>query len=320
MLNTYKSSKKYTARNLWLIVSCLMIFSCAFFPENTLPYPYIASPVMNAMHLPAGFFLVLASHISLPYLRKNSWLLLCLGGTVFGLIEILQPLVGRTSSWQDFLLSLLGVALAYALLHCVNTSHRIGIAVSSVISLSIFVTLLAPGLASITYAVEVNQQFPVLENFDTKTHRLTLSGKATNRVLIPSPLATNNNGRYLRINNDASRWPGASLNIIHKNWRGYQALCFDAKSEVTNTWLRVRLDDQLSIGSHSSSTHRLNISDQWEKHCLSIETLITPSQRSIDISQMKQLVFFTHRREAVKYVELDNIRVVETKGNLAAND
>ena len=264
---------------------------------------------MNAMHFPAGFILFIISYLLLPNYKHKVHILLVLSSLIFGAIELIQPYVGRTASWNDLITSVLGVLLAWLWVLGKNNSLKLTNVIIVPLVVGGMLWLFQPGVEATWRAYKIHQLFPVLANFESNDHDIIvqLSRNEISRHLYDG--SNPSGGHYLRFTNQDQRWTGFELRIIKQNWTNYSALCFDAMGALPLTKLYIRFDDQLSSNSQTSNTQSIDINTQWNGYCVNIQHIKTPNKRIVDLAHMKKLVFFLDGNRAPKHFSLDNIRV-----------
>jgi hypothetical protein len=169
--------------------------------------------------------------------------------------------------------------------------------------------LLKPGATAIWRGYQIHQLFPVIANFETSAHRLIIPLWRSNVNQIAYNKNSPEDGHYLSYDKRGKRWDGAGLKIIQQNWSNQTELCFDAKGQLPSTQLYIRFDDQISSNSHTSSTQKIAINPNWANYCINIQQLATDEKRTIDISNMKKLIFFIDGKLLSKRFSIDNVRV-----------
>lgn len=293
--------------NTLLFIGAAAVIIFAFLPESTFQYPYIFSLVMNAMHFPAGFFVVLLGYALIPFARKYHWLLLVFGTVFFAAIEYLQPLIGRTSSMHDLIISDLGVLFGWLFAVSKKPFGRGARYLSLCVALGIFSYLMKPGAMAIYHAYQAHQVFPVFVDMETSLYSLVLVDADSRIVKQDHEKNYMGNHHYLRFTKPNTPWPGINLRIIQPNWQGYNYLCFDAKGSEPDSLLFVRFDDEDSINGSNSSTHTLAITDQWSDYCMDYPQLFKNDGRHIDTRRMKEVIFFLDHKRQETYFDMDNI-------------
>ncbi|MBV1919098.1 MAG: hypothetical protein KUG73_00335 [Pseudomonadales bacterium] len=301
-----------TIRRLWtllLILIALILFTCAFLPSHYFRYPYIISQCMDALHFPAGFVLFIIIYLKLPTRKYTAHILLIVASLMFAAVELLQPYAGRTASWGDLGVSLLGVLLAW--LWAIGKQKSINF--TSFIIISIVaggsLWLLKPGATATWRAYQIHQLFPAIANFETSAHRLIIPLWRSNVNQIAYNKNRPEDGHYLSYNKRGNRWSGVELKIIQQNWSDRSELCFDAKGPLPSTKLLIRFDDQMSSDSHTSSTQKVAINSSWANYCINIQQLTVNEKRTLDIGNMKKLIFFIDGKLPSKRFSIDNVRV-----------
>ncbi len=264
---------------------------------------------MDALHFPAGFVLFIIIYLTLPHRRNTVHVLLVIASLMFAAVELLQPYVGRTASWEDFGVSLLGVLMAW--LWAIGKQQSIKLTPFIIIPIVIggALWLLKPGAIAASRAYQIHQLFPVIANFETPAHRLIIPLWRSNVNQIAYNKNAPEDAHYLSYSKRGNRWSGLGLKVIQQNWSNYTELCFDAKGQLPNTRLYIRFDDQMSSNSQTSSTQKIAINPKWGNYCINIQQLTTNEKRTIDISNMKKLVFFIDGKRPSKSFSIDNVRV-----------
>ena len=264
---------------------------------------------MDALHFPAGFVLFIITYLTLPNRKYTAHILLVIASMMFAAVELLQPYVGRTASWADFGISILGVFMAW--LWAIGKQRSIKLTSLLIIPIVIggALWLLKPGAIAAWRAYQIHQLFPLIANFESSAHRLIIPLWRSNVNHKAYDQNNPEDGHYLSYSKRGNRWSGLGLKVIHQNWEDYTELCVDAKGQLPNTQLHVRFDDQMSSNSQTSSTQKIAINPNWTNYCINIQQLTTDRKRTIDISNMKKLIFFIDGKLPSKGFSLDNVRV-----------
>ncbi|OUR66867.1 hypothetical protein A9Q80_05945 [Cycloclasticus sp. 46_83_sub15_T18] len=293
-----------------LILTALSIPLFAFLPTTLLPYPEILSLLMNALHFPAGFFMVFFAFRYVPLFKRHHCLLLFLACVIFAAIEVIQPMFGRTASKVDFLVSALGILLAWIYVRVYLFMPKGTRSASLLIALSTFSYLAYPGLKSVYHVYQAHQVFPLILNLETPRYKSIIKNTNHSVERQEHPVNDTDNVHYLRLNKIDKSWPSAHLNIFQHDWHDYSHLCFKARGGNAQTRLLIRFNDNASLNSSSSSTRELIISAQWEDYCINYTQLKTSHQRKLNIHNISQLIFFLDHKRADPYIELDNIQLI----------
>lgn len=302
-----KAMRNFPTLSIIIITSVLL--ACAFLPAHYFRYPYIFSRILDALHFPAGFVLFVITYAALPKRQYTAHALFFFASLIFAAVEIFQPYVGRTASWSDFMVSLVGVTLAWlwTIGKQVSLKSISYIIVPIVISGTIW--LLKPGGLAAWQAYQIHQLFPVLANFESSAHGIIAPLWRSNIELRPHDTLGPNSDHYLYYRKQGNRWSGLELKVIQQDWSPHTNICFDARGDLPNTKLLVRFDDQLSTNSQTSSTQTVTIYPQWKTYCINTQQLITPGKRSLDTASMKKLIFFIDGHKPSKGFSLDNIEI-----------
>ncbi len=264
---------------------------------------------MDALHFPAGFVLFIIIYLTQPNRKYTAHILLIMASLMFAAVELLQPYVGRTASWGDFGISLLGVLMAWLWAIGKQQSKKLTSFIIIPIVIGGALWLLKPGVTAAWRAYQIHQLFPIIANFETPAHRLIIPLWRSNVNEIAYNKNSPDEGHYLFYSKRGNRWSGLGLKIIQQNWSHHTELCFDAKGQLPNTQLYIRFDDQSSSNSQTSSTQKIAINPNWGNYCINIQQLMTDEKRTIEISSMKKLIFFIDGKLPSKSFSIDNVRV-----------
>lgn len=235
---------------------------------------------------------------------------------VFGfLTEVVQSLVGRNYEAKDLLNDLLGALTGLLIPHLrfkTNLS-RFVLLVSLIISLVTF--SFRPLLFTVIDAVKLQQDFPILSDFETPSqlkrweHRLAKLSISESKV---------RDGEFsMRAELFPGKYPGITLKHLHENWQGYQSIKFsvylDAEYPVN---LMIKVYDQKHPKSgynHSDRFNgRLSLNPGWNDCLLPLHSIENaPAERLMNMKKIASLSLFTTDLKQKLTLYLDSLQLTK---------
>jgi hypothetical protein len=304
-----------SALNSLLGLLLLIAVPFFFFTSTQFQYQHRLSPFLwNIGHI-LFFFVSVWLALNLYKLQRNSDLLRFLIGTNFlvillGLgIEIIQQMQGRQFSFEDMYKNCLGASLAIVFhpkLGCLNKITQSTIRL--VVSVLTIMTLL-PLVLNIVDWIYGATRFPTLSDFETPFETERWIGKGLTIV----ELEANNHALVHRF--DTARYSNLSLAHFPANWLGYECFKFRIfNPNLSQVPLTIRINDQQHDGTTQSYSDRFNdtldILSGWNQFIVNLDAVRNaPRARSMDMSQIKRIIFFTSRLDQEVTMYFDDLEL-----------
>lgn len=288
-----------------------------FLPEA---HGWMTRELVNLLHVPLGFSLAAILFLGMPGTpgRRLAWTgALVLG--LLGLVETLQPWIGRDSSLADWLFGAAGMVLAglaYAMKRTAD-HPRWYLALAWVL---VATGTLIPALRAMNDGFAREDDFPVLTSFEraSELKRWTLNGVTLTRVDRATPsnaLSPESSAPFaglVAFTNALQEYPGLFLTEMIGNWTNAVALhaeLYWSGAEATN--VEFRLDDLPGNPPYAErfQTTRL-LNPGWNECVFSLaEMENTPSGRRLRFDKVRRFGFFFLHMATNEYLLLDTIRL-----------
>ena len=213
------------------------------------------------------------------------------------LVEILQVNFGRTASWHDVNLDVLGAVLGWILISSKYTNLRGLYRVILIVIFTVcFVFLNLQSMKIIADDIIARQQVPVLSDFSTPFEITRWSGNAVQHNIVSF---SHGKGKVLR----ARFLPTATYSSLHfkgffNDWTGYEFLEFDIYSDENYEYEMVlRIHDYLHNLHDAAYSDRfnktLNIKPGENQFRINLNIVRnSPAGREMHLDHIKELVFF----------------------------
>ncbi len=290
-------------RSTLIFLVLVALGTMAFIPTHNLPYHYLINAAMNALHFPAGVLLCSLLTTLFTYLPKwisrYRWLAILFSFSILIAIELVQPLVGRTRSYEDLLWGASGVLIAFAYL-TLHPFRQIVIALALV--LMSFSTI--PLVSHATNLYRLHQRMPILTTFSEDQDIDFWEPASQERFF----LKTTEDGadRFLRTEIKHSGWSGVTFVNPDIDWSMFTQLCF--KSRLSNSAeLHTRIDDRASHDYQTRFHAQFSISTQWQSFCVPLLHIRNPSGDRLLTNSIVRVVFFVAGQNDALILDLDDL-------------
>lgn len=228
-----------------------------------------------------------------------------------GAIELIQPRFGRTASWGDLGLDLLGGLLGLLFLAAGRGGLNRRLLIGSRLGiLALAGLILAKPAATLCDMELAARQFPVLDDFESRLqagrwthgtidHTLARHGQASLRV----PLGT-------------TLYSGTTLTRCFGDWRGYSAFALSIHNPGPGS-LRLTI----SIRDQKDELHGCRYHDRFNRSFLlkpgwndlripMAEIKKAPTHRNLDLAHLREVAIFATRLPAPRVIHLDDLRLI----------
>jgi len=276
-------------------------------------------PFHDSAHAVAFFLLVLCInsfmlHIGKLEDRLGFRLALIGSGCFLGgiLIELVQPLLNRSSSMADIIYNFAGItaALITIVSKHKHTIYRLAL---FCIALSLLISAFFIPIYGAFTLSKRNELFPVLLDFEHSWQtQLYRANKQTNASLISQPSGWENDSTTLKIDFIEGKYPGFSIPHIAPNWSSYDTLQFEVFSSGSTTrHLTLRVHDLQHDHSYSD---RFNKTFQIQPGLNTISVLLSdiqsaPATRVLDLNRIAGVALFSSAPRESFSLYFDNLRL-----------
>ncbi|MGE0030107.1 MAG: VanZ family protein [Steroidobacteraceae bacterium] len=262
-------------------------------------HPQILAVLNNAAHAPvfgalAVVWLLLLREVSPLGERHRFAVALAATIAIGGLVELIQPAIGRGGEWVDLLNDTLGAIAGLALAAALSSRRRW--------AALIFVVAAAPVLwpvaeASIAYAARA-WEFPTMLGGDTRADRyfVRTRGVQSEPSILPPRWSQAGDPPSLRIQIVGGNWPGITHSEPQPDWSDYSKLMLDMTNpESRPLKLTLRVHDRMHDNRSSDRFNRTFTLAAAQRSILAIplsEIASGPEGRSLDLSRVAGVILF----------------------------
>ncbi len=242
------------------------------------------------------------------------WLSLLLFSLLWGvLIEVLQYDTSRTADIYDVMRDITGCLLilsfhpSFLKLSGFMTRFVIRLLVSIILIIQ-----LQPFTVALIDELTSYQQFPVLSNFETFFELGRWGGNADRELV---HLQSEADGTQLRIGFKTTTYSGAGLKYLPSDWRGYKTInfrFFNPADKSLNLVFRIHDAQHLKGARAYYYGDRFNqmivLQSGWNDVSIALSKVEeAPKNRKMDMSQIRDVSFFTVRLKKPAVIYLDKV-------------
>ncbi len=288
----------------------------AFVPFGSSANPVAVMKTMDAGH--AFAFILLSGLFYLTVEPYGEWRAIVFSMVISVLlmvaVELVQPYVGRTASFADVQMGLLGVFLALSgLIVWRRQSRQLFKVVHLLLLVLTLVWVVQPALNEWRAVWLRDQQFPVLGGFESdlekrlwKAHGIgTATSFSDKHVVVGS--------NSLKTKTTDSTWSGVRYSAGDQDWRGYQFLNIGLYNAGEPFKLNIRIDDGVSnspdFGDRYDGQYRVNVGANTLLIPLA-DVASGPKSRLLDLGKVRKMILFLSRKETRREFYLDDIRLI----------
>lgn len=227
-----------------------------------------------------------------------------------GLVELVQPEVGRDGNWGDFFLDLLG-ALAGLSLYLSLLPNGRGRWWWLLLSSLLVAAALAHPVQMKLAERERAQVFPVIadfENYWLNLYLLPVSGAGYRTEVVPE--WQQNQTPAARIEFHPGAWPGLMIHEVHPDWRAGSALSFDVFNPAEDTLrLTLRINDRHHNQRYGDRFNRtFDVKPGAHHFTVSMDAIRNgPKEREMDLSAVTMMMFYSYKMKKNAVIYLDNV-------------
>ena len=293
----------FSSRYPLILIVYVIVLAFAFF---NIPTPVETTrtnkELWDLAHIVVFAILIILAFKSIYWIsKKNVFIQLTvvvLVSFILGvLVEALQANIGRTASWHDVNLDILGAVLGWILISSKDTNLRGFYRVFFIVIFIVYFVLL--NIKSIKIIVDdviVMQQVPILSDFSTPFEITRWSGDTVQHNIVSF---SHGKEQVLR----ARFLPTETYSSLHfkgffNDWTGYEFLEFEIYSDENYEFeVVLRIHDYLHNSHDAAYSDRfnksLNIRPGENRFRINMNMLRnSPADRKMQLDRIKELIFF----------------------------
>ncbi len=299
----------------WLLPFILIACATPLFFIERATLGFLPDPVFSLGHI--AFFGILG-YVAGRVLRctrmslsRQAVLVLTGAFVLGGSIELIQPYFGRTALWSDVWQNMVGAAVGLLLAHPRDLLRSWwALPVLGVLALE-----LRPPALLLWDDHVARQQFPVISTFETRFEHLRWS----EGVVVAEQARSGE--RSLRVALEPGlRWPGTALRRGIGDWQGFDAFEFSVHNDDgapmrLTVAIRDREHTRRGGAYRDRFNRRFELAPGWNDIRIPIaEIAAAPEERTLDVSDIEYVIFFTGKVEATRTFHLDAVRLTRDPG------
>ncbi|WLQ16640.1 hypothetical protein O5O45_11990 [Hahella aquimaris] len=306
----------------WPTIGALLVMTAlaagAFWPVKSWPWPRFMGELMNLAHLPAGFVLYLITPMLAPWLARRPLARILALTALLIMMELVQPLVGRSRSLEDALMGVAGLMAGW-LWAGLGYGGRSGCAAPlRVLAVILMIGAICWRGAGLWWVMRQSLAFPELLAMESPlTTQASWRGLGTPKILLLQEANERNgkeeNGKqaFIRARSGAGRWFGFEFVNPDRSWNGYSQLCLAVRAHTATGKGRlvVRIGDVDSVNYKSSATFEQDIDAAWSQHCFSLDQLRSVDGRRLNPERMREILIYMASGEQVRYLDIQSARL-----------
>jgi len=284
---------------------------------------YLGGLLFNAGHFPLFVTITVLVFQAIPsrwggeVLRWVTTALIGIGLTL--LIELIQPLVSRNLSFEDFLTGLLGIGAGLggiAVWQRFGTRARLGYAL---LCAAVCLVLLLPAWREWKAIMWRAERLPLLADFEEDIE-LRLWEAQGGRANGPSSIAlsaeqVSSGHRSLRVNAAEGNWAGTRYNAGEQNWSDYDELVFDIYNPGEPFRFSIRIDDVLEQDK-VWFVRKTTLPRGWSELRVPMEQIRIGTypqkepRREVDLGRIWRLMLSTGKNQPGRVFFVDHVRLI----------
>lgn len=295
-----------------LLVACIVII------ESIRKQDLIWGPLHDSSHSFVFFLVSLIGYLlfSLRTSQRGLRIALVAGGCFLtGIaIELVQPFVGRSASFNDIYYNFIGISSG-ALLFLALTSkdqgkRKITLGLTSILLLGSSLTV--PGIGYYTY-MKRDTLMPELLNFEEPwQRRLWRAGGGAHASVVDAPSEWQQGSKVVRIDYPKRSYPGLTIKHVSPDWSDYQTLSFSVFSKLeTPQQLTLRVNDRAHIHQYSDRfNQRIVVHPGLNQIQIGLDTIMkAPKDREMNIDSIAELAIFAVKPSTTFTLYFDDFRL-----------
>lgn len=299
----------------WLLPLALTACATPMFFIERATLGFLPGPVFSLGHIAffgmLGYVAGRALRRTRMSLVRQATLILTGAFLLGGSIELIQPYFGRTALWSDVWQNMVGAAVGLLLAHPRDLLRSWwALPVLGVLALE-----LRPPALLLWDDQVARQQFPLISNFETRFEHLRWS----EGVVVADRARSGERSLQVELQ-PGRRWPGTALRRGIGDWQGFAAFEFSVHNDDgAPMHLTVAIRDRehtLRGGAYRDRfNRRFELAPGWNDIRIPItEIQAAPQERTLDVSAIEHVIFFTGKVEATRMFHLDAVRLTRDPG------
>lgn len=236
------------------------------------------------------------------------------------IIELIQPMFGRSTSFLDIWYDLLGVSAAAICFYLASQDRRSGptswIKTSSMASIAILLLAISTILPAYYYHIEQRQQraLPTLVDFEHHwQNELFHASYGGHVAVIEAPASWHHAaGKVAKLTLSNQTYPGITFKHLPADWSSYQTLKFELFSKHTQTRnIELRIHDKQHDNRYQDRFNKtLSVVKGLNEVSIPLSEVLTgPDAREMNMQELDGLGLFAISPTEPLVVYLDNLRL-----------
>ena len=263
-----------------------------------------------------AFFMFMASLVSrVPGVARRSFLyqfLIITSAVLFlgGIVELIQPYFGRSGSWGDLGIDLVGGLLGIMFLAPVRRSlGRRHLVCGQIAVVAIAAIFFCGPVVTLWDMRQGSRQFPVLSDFESRLETRRWSSGEIHKGI------ARHGESSLRVLLTRQKYAGTTLKRSFGDWRGYSTFAFSLYNpDPDSLRITVSIRDQEHFvrgGQYHDRFNRAFTMEQgWNDVAIPVSDIENaPSARKLDLSRLSEVVIFTVDPPAPRVMYLDYVHL-----------
>lgn len=277
---------------------------------------------LNATHLPV--FAVFAWAGAVLWRRFGHWkcehaALIATGLVILGAlaVEVVQPVFGRSGSWEDAGIGMLGTMVFLLGTRWLRPgSGRAGFWKWAAFTVAAVLLVCRPILREFGAIGQRNAAFPVLGDFE---HAAELSYWIPAGYLEPRPELVHRvaepvrHGRHsLRVDASVGKWPGVFLNTGGQDWSNHRELALELHNPGEPFKLGIRLDDEHPDSEFWGYRYDgvFTLTNRWNPIRIPVRTIAKGGwRRGMNVTDIRRMILFVDPETKPRVFHVDHVRL-----------
>ncbi len=246
----------------------------------------------------------------------GQWIALIAATIVIGVsIELLQYGTSRTPNSGDLVRNLSGTLLVLSFGPPARRLHAGYMKLSlRTAALLLMLALLWPLTRSLIDEAIARHQFPLLSGFETPFELDRWQGNAGLIVEASTPPSP---GKWLKLSLTTARYSGAALTYFNGDWNNSRSLSVRFYNPDTRPLqISCRIHDSNHVDGNEEYEDRFNrrfeLAPGWNRILIDLdEVRQSPARRTMDLRQIRSVMFFAVSLPAPRIVYLDELMLID---------
>ena len=227
-----------------------------------------------------------------------------------GIIELAQPFFGRSASWRDLGINLLGGLLGLSFFVPSRRDLEIRfLAFTQVLVLAMTALVFYRPVVTLWDMWQASRQFPVLSDFENR-----LEAKRWSNGEIDDSMAKHGK-RSLKVGLGTRKYAGTTLRRSFGDWRGYNTFAFSIYNPGKDIFFTVSIRDHPHFRRggeyHDRFNRKFKTNKGWNDVSIPIADILNaPSERKLELDRLSEVVIFTTGLKKPRTIYLDHVRLI----------